>query len=387
MLSMAHHLNRRGWLAGLAGIGLTGCATKAARVVTPTGAVPSVEPIHARMDRMFRITVCSRPFRAAGPRLDVEKVGEKTVVHNYGHGGSGWSLSWGSSAIAVEKAMGTGEKELAVIGCGALGLTSAILAQRAGAKVTIYAKERPPAVRSSRATGSWTPDSRVALASKTDAAFPALWEKMARYSFHTYENYLGLAGNPIEWVDRYRLADMTSQPEPERNDGLDFAHYMDRIRDISPRSEELEPGRHGFGNRMAYKAPSLTFNVASYSHQLMTDFFVEGGKMEMREFRTPNELTSLSQRTIIHATGYGAKALFDDKSIVPVRGQIAWLIPQVEVRYALYYKGVFALSRRDGIVVQSVGNGEMEGYNDASEEPNQAEAAAAIGTIAKLFGS
>ena len=164
-------------------------------------------PIRAQVDRIFRVTVCLRPFRAAGPRLDVERVGDKTVVHNYGHGGSGWSLSWGSSSIAVEKAMAAGERDVAVIGCGALGLTSAILLQRAGAKVTIYAKERPPEVRSARATGSWTPDSRIALTNSVSPDFPALWEKMCRYSFHTYESYLGMAGNPVEWTDRYILSD------------------------------------------------------------------------------------------------------------------------------------------------------------------------------------
>ena len=170
-------------------------------------------PIRASLDRIFRVTVCLRPFRAAGPRLDVERVGEKTVVHNYGHGGSGWSLSWGSSSIAVEKAMALGEKEVAVIGCGALGLTSAILLQRAGAKVTIYAKERPPDVRSARATGSWTPDSRIALTNAVSPDFPALWEKMCRTSFHMYESYLGMAGNPVEYTDRYSLWD----DEPPRS--------------------------------------------------------------------------------------------------------------------------------------------------------------------------
>jgi hypothetical protein len=54
--------------------------------------------------RMTHITVCLRPFRAEGPRLDVETIGAKRVVHNYGHGGSGWSLSWGSAALAARNA-------------------------------------------------------------------------------------------------------------------------------------------------------------------------------------------------------------------------------------------------------------------------------------------
>jgi glycine/D-amino acid oxidase-like deaminating enzyme len=69
---------------------------------------------------------------------------------------------------AIEAANGINGKTIAVIGCGALGLTAATTAQRAGFR-TIYAKERPPFVRSSWATGSWTPDSRIAL---TSAASP-----------------------------------------------------------------------------------------------------------------------------------------------------------------------------------------------------------------------
>ena len=43
--------------------------------------------------RLFDITVCLRPFRAQGPRIEAETIGDALVVHNYGHGGSGWSLS------------------------------------------------------------------------------------------------------------------------------------------------------------------------------------------------------------------------------------------------------------------------------------------------------
>jgi D-amino-acid oxidase len=193
-------------LAGLGVLGLAGCATpeKPATPGLPAyDVVPPLAPIRADVSRLFDITVCLRPFRAAGPRLDTEQIGHTLVVHNYGHGGSGWSLSWGSSTIAVQKAMSASPRKIAVIGCGALGLTSAILAQSAGAEVTIYARDLLPDTRSFRATGSWTPDSRIALTSAAGPQFGDLWEQMARTSFKTYRRYLGLPGNPVEWTDRY----------------------------------------------------------------------------------------------------------------------------------------------------------------------------------------
>lgn len=370
--------------------GFTGCAAKT-KLQVPSlpsyDAVPRLMPIRAHTDRLFRITVCVRPFRAAGPRLDVERVGGKTVVHNYGHGGSGWSLSWGSSGVAVEKAMSTGEREIAVIGCGALGMTSAILLQRAGAKVTIYAKERPPDVRSARATGTWSPDSRVALTNSVSPGFPALWEKMCRNSFHTYESYLGTPGNPVEWTDRYFLSDGNQSNNQRREAGLSFARYQDRVNDLTPRSVQLPPGSHPFPTKFARRNSSLTFNIAGYSRQLVHDFLVEGGKIEHIEFHEPNELTQLPQKVIINATGYGARALWKDESIVPVRGQIGWLIPQPEVNYGVSYKGVDILSRRDGIVVQDVSGGEMDGYNDPTEIPDRAAAEAAVEKVAELYGA
>ncbi|MDP8982723.1 MAG: FAD-binding oxidoreductase [Acidobacteriota bacterium] len=386
-------MNRRDFLGGIAIAGLSGCAYKPRTAAIPPvlpacDALPKLMPIRAQTDRIFRVTVCLRPFRAAGPRLDVERVGDKTVVHNYGHGGSGWSLSWGSSSIAVDRAMAIGEREVAVIGCGALGLTSAILLQRAGAKVTIYAKDRPPDVRSSRATGSFTPDSRIALTNSVSPDFPALWEKMCRHSFHTYESYLGLAGNPVEWTDRYSLSDQDpNEPRAhrQRDNSLSFANYRDRIADLTPRTRDLPPGCNPFPTRYAGRTSSLTFNIAAYSRQLTTDFLIEGGKIERVEFHSPADLQQVTQKVLINATGYGARALWKDESIVPVRGQIAWLIPQPEVNYGVSYKNVHVIGRRDGIVVQDMGQGEMEGYNEANETPDRAAAESAVQVVADLY--
>src|SRR6185503_17268284 len=166
---------------------LAGCSATEA---VPSRDGPPLVPIRARTDRIIDIAVCLRPFRPAGPRVETERVGNALVVHNYGHGGSGWSLAWGSSDRAVRLALQASPTEVAVIGCGALGLTSAILAQRAGARVTIYARDQLTETTSARATGEWTPDSRIALASAAAANFGTVWEEMARSAFKTHRNYL-----------------------------------------------------------------------------------------------------------------------------------------------------------------------------------------------------
>lgn len=394
-----------GAMASLGALGLGGCANRL-RPATLATAPPlpiydawtPLVPIRAHADRIFRITVCLRPFRAAGPRMDVEKVGDKSVVHNYGHGGSGWSLSWGAATVAVKSAMAAadGALDIAVLGAGALGLTSATLLQRAGARVTIYARDRAPFTRSSRATGSWTPDSRVGLTSAVSATFGADWEAMARASFFYYQSYLGMPGSPIEWTDRYSISDGPRQPEtpqatqpgaviPENGAPHDFIRLNDRIADLTPRPVVLPPGSHPFRAPYVSRGTSMTFNVADYSRQLMNDFLIAGGKIETREFHVPQDLATLPQKVIVNCPGYGGRALWRDESIVPVRGQIAWLIPQDGAHYGLNYRGLNMLARRDGIVMQYARGGEAEGWNDTNETPDRASADESVGILAELY--
>ena len=53
-------------------------------------------------ERVIRTTVGLRPFRRSGFRLEVERFDETTVVHNYGHGSNGVSMSWGTAHLAME---------------------------------------------------------------------------------------------------------------------------------------------------------------------------------------------------------------------------------------------------------------------------------------------
>src|SRR5438477_3779928 len=53
--------------------------------------------------RVLRERVGLRPFRKSGVRLEAEKFRDgRTVIHNYGHGGSGFTLSWGCAENVFE---------------------------------------------------------------------------------------------------------------------------------------------------------------------------------------------------------------------------------------------------------------------------------------------
>jgi hypothetical protein len=99
---MQNLIGRRRFLTGAGAVAVVGAldACRFAPESNRANARPTLQlsPLRASVDRIMRITVCTRPFRAQGPRLDVEKVGAKTVVHNYGHGGSGWSFAVNSIA-------------------------------------------------------------------------------------------------------------------------------------------------------------------------------------------------------------------------------------------------------------------------------------------------
>ncbi len=130
----------------------------------------------------------------------------------------------------------------------------------------------------------------------------------------------------------------------------------------------------------------MMFNLTAYSRLLISDFLANGGHIEAREFHSPADFSSLRQTTLINATGFGAKALFGDESLVPVRGQLTRLIPQPEVHYGLFYDGVLVVPRRDGLVLQAVDGGESEGFGDDTTIPDRGEAERSVAIIGDLFG-
>jgi glycine/D-amino acid oxidase-like deaminating enzyme len=371
--------------ASLAG----GCASHAVRV--PVGAafapLPPLARIRASADRIIALDVCTRPFRPQGPRIEAERFGDRTLIHNYGHGGAGWSLSWGAATEALHLVRATGARELAVIGCGAIGLTTALLAQRGGLQVRIYAKELLPRVPSFFATGVWSPDSRIAAAEHATPEFERRWEAMARTSFRTYQTLLGLPGEPVGWHDFYHLRGGPTVPSSAGRDREpEYAHLESRLMpDLGPRSQPVPRGAHPFHADSVRRGTQMVFSLSAYSRLLLDDFLDLGGTLEQREFRDPAEFAALREKVVVNATGYGARALLGDESLVPVRGQTARLIPQPEVSYGLSWgaHNLYVVPRGDGILVQTQ---EPSDYGNDDTTPDRAISVAAVERLARLFG-
>ena len=57
---------------------------------------------------LIRERVGLRPGRKTGVRVEAENLRNgRTVIHNYGHGGSGFTLSWGCAETALDLARAT----------------------------------------------------------------------------------------------------------------------------------------------------------------------------------------------------------------------------------------------------------------------------------------
>src|SRR5262245_7556078 len=96
---------RRAFIGG-ASLLAAGCAARKVAVVRSAIPVARLARVLVSADRVIRTTVGLRPFRPSGFVVRADKLDDRTVIHNYGHGGAGITLSWGTSDLAVRLAAG-----------------------------------------------------------------------------------------------------------------------------------------------------------------------------------------------------------------------------------------------------------------------------------------
>lgn len=161
---------------GVAAAALMPLCTKAEEELVP--ARRPLVPVIADEARIIRTVVGLRPFRRRGFALYATQVGGKRLVHNYGHGGGGITLSWGCATLAADLLNDVAARDAAVLGCGVIGLSTALILQERGFDVTIYADAMPPNTTSNIAGGQWAPTA-VFLDNDVTPAFMGVFQKAA----------------------------------------------------------------------------------------------------------------------------------------------------------------------------------------------------------------
>ena len=350
--------------AGLLGLAAAACAPGGARVgvVRPRRVLV---PVRASWDRVIRTTVGLRPYRPSGFVLEGERLGGKLLVHNFGHGGAGMSLSWGTGRLAAEMALERPERTAAVVGCGVVGLTTARQLQRMGFSVTVYAASVPPHTTSNMSLASWTPTSGLVDDDRRTAAWDARFRRAARIAYDELQLLVG-RGYGVSWLDGYALR--FSPPGPREDDG-------DRLLPDELRSggEALGPGAHPFPVPWAVRRPSMRIEPSIYLDRLVQDVREAGGAIVIRRFASRRGLALLPEPVVVNCAGLGAKELVGDPELTPLKGQLTLLVPQDDVDYSTFGSArrdaggfVHMSPRSDGI---ALGGTSVEG--DWSLEPDE----------------
>lgn len=312
---------------------------------------------------MIRTTVGLRPFRPSGFVVRTEKLGDKLVVHNYGHGGAGITLSWGTAQLAADQAAATGLRDCAVIGCGVIGLSTGRILQQRGYQPVIYAKAMPPDTTSNLAGGLWDP----VTVFDGDHVTPEFLRQFSDAAHLAHRRYQLLAGDEygVRWLPIYNLRNdhPFRAPAPAGTNGS--------VDDLFPEMRDLAGGENPFHVKYARRRDVMLIEPSVYLDKLIRDFLVGGGKVQIKNFGNVSELQDLPQSLLFNCTGLGAKALFNDPELTPIKGQLSFLLPQPEVNYCTVGPDdLYMFPRRDGIVL---GGSHERGNWSLDPEPDVAE--------------
>lgn len=380
-------MNRRTLIktAATAALGSSlGACSPAWRRFPPNPASLSLPLVRVAPDRVIRTTVGLRPFRPAGFRVAAERLDEKTVIHNYGHGGAGISLAWGTGLLAAEMAEAHPSRQAAVIGAGAVGLATARQLQRRGFDVTIHARALPPDTTSNMAYAGFSPLSNLVSAPERTPAFDAQFDRAVRASYEQLQRLAG-AGRGVSWLTAYSWRNRLSRPRAE-DAGLDETESgLDPGLDVG--ATVLQPGEHPFPGTYALRRPTLRIEPSIYLDRQMEAFLLFGGRVRVRDFETPRDLMSLDAPLIANCTGLGARALFGDETMTPIKGQLTFLAPQPEIDYSLEGSApgggrIGILPRSDGIAL-----GHVMARDDWNLEPSEEEVAIRLDRAGRLVAA
>lgn len=309
-----------------------------------------------------------RPHREGGVclKLDDELIpsrhGSKFLIHNYGHGGAGITLSFGCASVVADHVQSVRQKlhrpSVAVIGCGVIGLTVAAELRRRwrNLRITIYAKDLDiRATTSFVAAGQFEP-SGICDEYQTEDEKQILADYLRRSRDRIVE-----LGNSSRW-HRYGIA-------LRRDYTLD--HWNRAYDEYTPQDvvPQYRSGTLPFAKLNAAGREYRTWLIdpTILLPQLVTELKRNGVRFRQRQFASKDDFAELKENIVINCTGYGAKALMNDDDVIPKRGHLVVLRRTLPKQFYFFSGGcgnrrnMYVFCRHEDIVV----GGTVQTGNDA----------------------
>ena len=101
----------------------------------------------------------------------------------------------------------------------------------------------------------------------------------------------------------------------------------------------------------------MLIEPAIYLPAIMQDYYAAGGEIVIRLFKGQDDALSLSKPVLINCTGLGSRNIFPDDELIPIKGQLSFLLPQEEIDYMTVGNGgLYMLPRKDGILLGARSN-------------------------------
>jgi len=279
-------------------------------MITP----PNLDSAH-----LGKHVLCYRPLRKGSPNLSVETVGTTVIAHDYGHGGSGWTLAPGSAKYVIDLAEASPQgatvaknAPITVVGAGVIGLFTAYeLIQRGYTNITVMA-ESFDNLTSHNAGGLLAP-----VSMDNNAEMQKIIDKIG---IDAYKFYASIAKG--------------TQPDFTKGAVIVPAYFQDR------EHSGLEP----YVGVVMQPAKDVTLDFGNGTTQPMVSYddgiFMDTAVMmkELTDYLKPRtkfvqqkvtDLTTLGSAMVFDCTGLGAATLNKDAEMVSVQGHLVMLKDQV----------------------------------------------------------
>lgn len=326
----------------------------------PCAQAPCLPPPNFDMQKA-QLLAGLRPHRDDTYRLEWEELGGKYLVHNYGHGGAGITMSLGCAEYVVsyvqdilrEKGDQAKASGIAVLGAGVMGLTAAVaLARRysPSTRIDIYAKDFYLDTTSHVAGGQWAPSS--VDWDEHDEQAVAKFKAVLFLSLMQFKQMLGPTYGVSQKIN-YTLY---------RRGGLETAHRFGLID-----REDIERLPFGPMNCAGHAYKTLLIEPPIFLKRLHNDLVAKLGKDAFHKRKQPfasapnshtlsPDIAKLSQKIIVNCTGLGAGDLVRDRRVRPIKGHLVLLPRQPRLGYL--FSGYechdwvqYLFPRSDGVIV------------------------------------